>query len=74
MVMAAPVKAHQSELLKLLLASGFCGGFTTFSALSNEGFQMIRHQLYLLFAAYAVSSVVLGLAAVALGYYIIRSL
>ena len=72
--MAMPLKPHQGEMIKLLLASGFCGGFTTFSAFSNEGFQMLKHHLYLLFAAYAISSILLGLIAVALGYYIIRSL
>lgn len=74
LVMGTQLKSHESELWKLLLASGFCGGFTTFSALSNEGFQMLRHQLYFLFAAYAISSIALGLMAVAAGYFIIRSL
>ncbi len=74
MVMGLPAKAHETENLRLFIGSGFCGGFTTFSAFSNEGFQMLRHQLYLLFAAYAVSSVLLGLAAVATGYFFIRSL
>jgi CrcB protein len=74
MVMATPLKPHQSDLFKLLLASGFCGGFTTFSAFSNEGFQMLKHQLYLLFAAYAISSVLCGIIAVAIGYYIIKSI
>lgn len=74
MVMGLPAKAQETENLRLFIGSGFCGGFTTFSAFSNEGFQMLRHQLYLLFAAYAVSSVLLGLAAVATGYFFIRSL
>jgi fluoride exporter len=66
-------KPHQAEIWKLLLASGFCGGFTTFSAFSNEGFQMLRYHLYGLFATYAISSIVLGLLAVAAGYLITRS-
>lgn len=73
MVIGSPWKPHQAEIWKLLLASGFCGGFTTFSAFSNEGFQMIRHQMFGLFAAYAISSIVLGLLAVAAGYFITRS-
>jgi CrcB protein len=72
-IMGVPLKTHESEMWKLLLASGFCGGFTTFSAFSNEGFHMLRHQQYLLFAGYAISSIVLGLVAVAIGYYLIRT-
>lgn len=73
LVMGTTYKPHQGDIWKLLLASGFCGGFTTFSAFSNEGFQMLRHQLYGLFATYAISSIVLGLTAVAAGYFITRS-
>lgn len=74
LVLGAPWKPHTSEMWRLLLASGFCGGFTTFSAFSNEGFQMVKHEMYFLFAAYAVSSIVLGLLAVAAGYLFIRSI
>ncbi len=71
-ILGATLKHPQSDMYRLLLASGFCGGFTTFSAFSNEGYQMLRHHLYLLFAAYTVSSVLFGLLAVAAGYFIIR--
>jgi CrcB protein len=72
LILGAPFKHPTADLYRLFLVSGFCGGFTTFSAFSNEGFQMIRHELYLLFTAYAVSSVILGLLAVAAGYFILR--
>lgn len=65
-------KSQNGDIYRILLASGFCGGFTTFSAFSNEGLQMLRYQLYLLFAAYAISSIILGLLGVAAGYFIIR--
>ncbi|MEG0602441.1 MAG: CrcB family protein [Mucinivorans sp.] len=42
---------------------GFCGGFTTFSALSGEGMALIRAGQGLLFALYAASSVILGVCA-----------
>lgn len=73
LIMGQTFKAHQADFWKLLLASGFCGGFTTFSAFSNEGYQMLKHQLYGLFAAYAISSIFLGLTAVATGYFLTRS-
>jgi CrcB protein len=73
LVFGSNYKTHQADFWKFLLASGFCGGFTTFSAFSNEGFQMLRFQLYGLFATYAISSIVLGIMAVAAGYFITRS-
>lgn len=42
---------------------GFCGGFTTFSALSGEGVAMLRLGQVWLFVGYASLSVVLGVAA-----------
>ena len=57
-----------SPALSLLLAVGFCGGFTTFSTFSKEGLTMLQANEYTLFAIYTLGSVVLGIAAVALGY------
>lgn len=50
------------------LATGFCGGFTTFSALSLEGFEMLQQQRYLIFLAYFFISITIGLSATLLGY------
>jgi CrcB protein len=51
------------------LAVGICGGFTTFSALSLEGFQLLQQQRYLVFLLYFVISIAGGLAATYAGYY-----
>lgn len=55
---------------RLLLATGFCGGFTTFSAFTWENMQLLQHARYGAFALYTIGSLALGLAAVTLGYWI----
>ncbi|MFT3679292.1 MAG: fluoride efflux transporter CrcB [Ferruginibacter sp.] len=53
---------------KLFLATGICGGFTTFSAFSFENLQLFQQGKYLLLALYILLSVVLGLVAAFSGY------
>jgi fluoride exporter len=48
---------------KLFLATGICGGFTTFSAFSLECIQLIEQQRYVAMLGYISLSIVLGLAA-----------
>lgn len=55
---------------KLFLATGICGGFTTFSAFSMENMQLIQQEKYGLAILYIVSSFVLGIAASFFGYKI----
>ncbi len=57
---------------RLLLATGLCGGFTTFSAFAWENMQLLQHARYGVFAMYTIGSLVLGLAAVTLGYWITK--
>ncbi len=61
-----------SHSMLLLLATGFCGGFTTFSAFTFENLQLIRSGASLMAFSYIAASVVAGLLAVFLGFQIIK--
>ena len=60
-------KGIVSPEIKLLLVTGFCGGFTTFSTFANESFSMMKAGDVLQMALYLGASVVIGILAVWLG-------
>ena len=64
-------KGQLTETSRLLLMSGFCGGFTTYSAFTQESIHMLTQQRFLLFFIYVMVSVAAGLLATFAGYKLI---
>ena len=54
----------------LLLATGFCGGYTTFSAFSFENQALLKAGDYMNFGIYSAGSIFLGIAAVLIGLWL----
>ena len=61
-----------SSTLKWFLITGFCGGFTTFSAFGLEKFTLFQNQNNAIAFLYIGSSILFGLAAVWLGLFVTK--
>lgn len=59
---------HLSPALWMLLGTGFCGGYTTFSTFGYESLQLMERGEYRRMAVYVLASVVVGVVAAAIGY------
>lgn len=67
-------RGNLTQEWRLFLATGMMGGFTTFSAFSNETVSMLRDGQLWYASVYIVSSVLLGLIATFIGILIVKLL
>ena len=72
-VSAPPQGMFVIPLSKLLgmLATGFLGGFSTFSTMMNESVTLLRGGRITVFVGYVLTSVVVPVMAAALGYCLV---
>ena len=73
MLWAWAVKNNWNSNSKLLLMTGFCGGFTTFSAFTIESIKMLENGRFLYFTIYFFCSTILGLLATFAGYKLLNN-
>ena len=60
--------------IRIFLTVGICGGFTTFSSLTNDAFMLLQEKDWLRLSLYTSLSFFLGLVAVYLGRTLIKSI
>jgi CrcB protein len=72
-VLAGPIAAHWHADVTTAIAVGFLGAFTTFSTFAYETTSLLRDDRPVAAFVYVGASLVVGLAASALGYVIGRA-
>jgi len=66
--------ATASPEIRLLLTTGFCGGYTTFSTFSYETARLLENGEWLRGGGYVLGSVVISLAGTFVGFGLARAL
>jgi len=65
-------KIEMSEMMRLLLLTGFLGAYTTFSTFELETFELMRERNLLVACLYVTTSFAVGFIAVVLGVWLGR--
>ncbi|MFH6986089.1 fluoride efflux transporter CrcB [Marinoscillum luteum] len=73
-LLAGALLKMNNQFYQLLLITGFCGGFTTFSSFSIEGLGLLKEAQYYQYVTYVTVSVFGGLALCLLGVWIAQKL
>lgn len=71
---AISARFHIPADIRLLLTTGLCGGFTTFSTFSHEGLELMQNGRITEFALYVTASIALGIAATFAGSWCCRTI
>ena len=66
-IYALAERSKISAEVRILIATGFCGGFTTFSSFAFENVKLLQDGEFFNTALYVVLSIVIGFVAVYLG-------
>ncbi|SDZ74365.1 fluoride efflux transporter CrcB [Bizionia paragorgiae] len=73
LILGLAAKNMLSDNQVLLLATGFCGGFTTFSSFAYENQVFLKSMDFSSFAVYTIASFTVGFLAVFGGLFIAKS-
>lgn len=68
------VQKNISEEFRIFFVVGILGGFTTFSSFGLETFSMLEHREYFKMALYLLTTNILGVACVGLGWWISKTI
>ena len=73
-LLAGALLKMNNQFYQLLLITGFCGGFTTFSSFSIEGLRLLKEAQYYQYVTYVTVSVFGGLTLCILGVWVAQKL